>query len=83
MPEEEYTIRISKDGRITIEGEGLTPQQIRDLAGYLIETVGPLRIERTDGGGAEGRVEIELDELVEAREEEETRERLRLKNEDA
>ncbi len=80
MAEEEYTIRIRPNGEILIEGEGLTPQQIRDLAGYLVETMGPVRIEAGDGDEG-GRVEITLEDLSTAgtESEEEVRERLRLR----
>ena len=81
MAEEEYTIRIRPNGEILIEGEGLTPQQIRDLAGYLVETMGPVRIEAGDGDEG-GRVEIELEDLATAgtETEEKMRERLRLRD---
>lgn len=80
MAEEEYTIRIRPNGEILIEGEGLTPQQIRDLAGYLVETMGPVRIEAGDGDEG-GRVEIELEDLAAAgtETEEKVRERQRLR----
>ncbi len=80
MPEEEYTIRIRPNGEILIEAEGLTPQQIRDLAGYLVETMGPVRIEAGDGD-AGGMVEITLDDLAGRgiEEEDAVRERLRLR----
>lgn len=80
MPEEEYTIRIKPNGEILIEGDGLTPQQIRDLAGYLVETMGPVRIEAGDGDDG-GRVEITLEDLATAGTEDavKQRERLRLR----
>jgi len=79
MPEEEYTIRIRRDGRIEIEGEGVTPRQIKDIAAFLSETVGPLRIEA--GSDAGGRVELSIEDLATdgIADEEQVGERLRLR----
>lgn len=80
MPGEEYTIRITKNGEVIIESEDGTVQQLRDLAAFLRETMGPVRLTERDGDGGDSRVRFE-DYAGRASEEEEERERTRLRDE--
>lgn len=73
MAQEEFTIRIDRKGRVTIECPGLDPQRLRDLAAYLQETLGPLRIAPGTPENPGPFVEIEdlagrenIDEIVES-----------------
>lgn len=81
MSFEEYTIRILPTGEVIVEGEAVDMRVIKDLAAYLRETIGPIRVEQEVGDDAGGRVQIFLEDFAGREEDVETeKERLRLRN---
>lgn len=81
MSFEEYTIRILPTGEVIVEGEAVDMRVIKDLAAYLRETMGPIRVEQEVGDDAGGRVQIFLEDFAGREEDVETeKERLRLRN---
>jgi hypothetical protein len=81
MSFEEYTIRILPTGEIIVEGEAVDMRVIKDLAEYLRETLGPIRVEQEVGDDAGGRVQLFLDEFAGREAEQDVeKERLKLRN---
>jgi len=81
MSFEEYTIRILPTGEIIVEGEAVDMRTIKDLAEYLRETLGPIRVEQEVGDDAGGRVQLYLEDFAGREvEQEEEKERMRLRN---